>query len=157
MPYTYLRMHCKHSISRHALLQRKRSATSTDFSQCSNIVHSSLKTMSQLVNLMARIRAYAEESDMTSPDVWLQMAVMSLQTAREKTDDEEISRKLSFILEELELISSNKYSRHYSPELRDFSYLIQATSATAYETLLEQNFVCLPSVRTLNKSPDDLT
>jgi hypothetical protein len=117
----------------------------------SDIVNDSLQTMSQLVNLIARVKVYAEESELTSLEFWLQVAVTSLQTAREKTDDEGISRKLSFALEQLELISCNKYGRHYSPDLSVFSYLIQATSAAAYATLQEQDVLCLPSVRTLKK------
>ena len=120
-------------------------------SKYSDIVHGSLQTMSQLINVMARVKAYADEPDMTSLDVSLQTAVMSLQTAKDKAEDDELSLKLSFITEQLELIASNKYGRHYSPKLSVFSYLIHATSAAAYYTLLEQNVMCLPSVRTLKK------
>jgi len=65
--------------------------------------------MSHILNAMARVKAYADEPDMTSQDISLQTAVMSLQIARDKADDDELSLKLSFIIEQSELIASNKY------------------------------------------------
>lgn len=100
---------------------------------------------------MAGVTVYAEEPDVMSFDFCVQLAVTNLQTAIEKSIDEEMPRKLSFILQQLEMISSHKYRRHYSPELSVFSYLIQSTSAAAYDAILEQNVLCLPSVRTLKK------
>jgi len=60
---------------------------------------------------------------MTSQDISPQTAIMSLQIARGKADDDELSQKLSFITEQLQLIASNKYCRHYSPNLSVFKCL----------------------------------
>jgi len=46
-------------------------------SKYSDIVHGSLQTKPQLLNIMARVKVYADESDMTSQDVSLLAAVMS--------------------------------------------------------------------------------
>jgi len=58
-------------------------------SKYSDIVHGSLQTMSQLLNVMTRVKAHADEPDMTSQDISLQTAVISLQIARDKADDDD--------------------------------------------------------------------
>ena len=58
-------------------------------------------------------------------------------------------RKLTFVLEQLCLLSHSKYSRHYSPQLTAFGFLLHAHSSAAYRTLLTENVVSLPL--TLNK------
>jgi len=54
-------------------------------------------------------------------------------------------------MEQLKLVTKNKYSRHYSPQPPDLAYLVYATSCSAYEVLLQQNVHRLPSVKTLAK------
>jgi hypothetical protein len=115
-----------------------------------DILSGRLQTMSQLLNLMARVKAYAQQDELQSVDFWLHMAMQSVDNARNCNDDEEVERKLSFAAEQLELIATNKFGRHYSPELSVLAYIIHSTSAAAHETLLEQKVLCLPSERTLS-------
>ena len=86
-------------------------------------------------------------------DFLLQTAISCLESAIDTIDDSssDKSRAIAFSVEQLKLLSTNKHARHYSPELSIFAYIIHATSAAAYNVLIEQNVFCLPSVRTLKK------
>ena len=66
-------------------------------------------------------------------------------------DDSEEYRRISFVLEQIKLGRSCKYARHYSAQLIILSYLVNAASPAAYNTLMEQNILCLPSAKTLGK------
>ena len=110
---------------------------------------SSLETMSQLLNLMARVKAWSDGDEPAVPHCLLDTAVTCLQQHIDSLDED--SEQLSFIVEQLKLLTTNKYSRHYSPQLTVLAYLVHATSCSAYEVLLHQNVLCLPSVRTLGK------
>jgi len=80
------------------------------------------------------------------------MAVQLLKTSIDRlSDDSEEHRKISFIIEQLKLLSLSKFSRIYSPVLVIMSYMIYAASPAAYAALQEQNVVCLPSTTTLKK------
>jgi hypothetical protein len=126
-------------------------------SQFQDIVRSTLQTMSQLINLMARVKAWAEAEEPQSYDIdlLLNSAVNCLKSAKEtldeKDDTNEKCRVISFIIEQLRMLSATKYGRHYSPELTVLAYLIHSTSAAAYDVLREQNVLYLPSVSTLKK------
>jgi hypothetical protein len=124
-------------------------------SQYKDIVSCKLKAMSQLINLMARVKAWAEEPETNSVDFFIQTAVKNLESAREKSteedDSDETSKAISFLTEQLQLLSVNKHGRHYSPDLLVQAYLIQSTSPAAYRVLLEQGTLILPSVQTLKK------
>ena len=82
------------------------------------------------------------------------MAISHLIAAKatyEETDNDDSARVVEFIIEQLELVQISKHGRHYSPGLTVFAYLIQSTSPAAYETIISQNCLCLPSVSTLKK------
>lgn len=112
-----------------------------------------LKTMSELVNVMARVKAWCDGAMPTkSPDLLLDFAVHCLEEYLSELDDEnEERRKINFIAEQLKLGRQNKYVRHYSPQLIILSYLLHASSPAAYNTILDQNVMCFPSVKTLSK------
>jgi len=115
-----------------------------------------VETMSQLVNVMARVKTWTEQQQYQQQSVLanlsLEAAIKSLQEFLLTLDsDSETHRKLSFTIEQLKLVTKSKYRRHYSPELTIFSYIIHAASPSAYDTLLQQNVLCLPSLNTLNK------
>jgi len=121
-------------------------------SQYRDLLPGSLQTMSQLLNIMARVKSWSDDSQTGPACFLLQTAVKCLTDHIDTLDDSsEEYRKLSFILEQLQLTAKNKYKRHYSPQLTVFSYIVHATSSAAYEVLLEQNVLCLPSVNTLSK------
>ena len=112
----------------------------------------SLQTMSQLLNVMARVSCWCDDSQTRPTSLLLQTAIKCLRDHISSLDDNcDEHRKMSFILEQLQLSSKSKYKRHYSPQLTVFSYIVHATSSAAYEVLLQQNVLCLPSVNTLSK------
>jgi len=65
--------------------------------------------------------------------------------------ESEEARKLGFVIEQLQLLMKNKYSRNYSPELTIFAYVTHAVSLVAYRVLLDERILCLTSTTTLKK------
>ena len=117
-----------------------------------DLLPGSLQTTSQLVNLMARVKAWCEDDQIRPARLLLKAAINSLEDHVDMLDDgSDDHRKFSFILEQLKLTTKSKYRRHYSPQLTVFAYLLHASSAAAHKVLLEQNVICLPSVSTLAK------
>ena len=55
------------------------------------------------------------------------------------------------MVEQLQLITKNKFSRHFAPQLNVLCYMISAASSAAYTVLREENILCLPSANTLQK------
>jgi len=119
-----------------------------------DLLHGSLQTMSQLVNLMAHVKAWCEDDQIRpAPLSSLKVAINCLEEHVDMLDDSsDDHRKFSFILEQLKLTTKSKCRRHYSPQLTVFTYLLHASSAAAHKVLLEQNVICLPSVSTLAKT-----
>ena len=67
-------------------------------------------------------------------------------------DSNETYRRLcDFILEQLNLMTKSKHQRRYSVDLLLVSFIINATSSKAYERILEEHILILPSVKTLKK------
>lgn len=110
--------------------------------------------MSQLLNLMARVKAWFDDQDSEPiPPPLLDTAVQNLVEYIDTLDDENTEEycKFNFILGQLKLLSKSKYARHYSPQLIILGYIIHATSAAAYKVLLAEKVLCLPSISTLTK------
>src|SRR6218665_3670084 len=106
----------------------------------------------QLVNLMARVKSWIESPNSRSIDFILRMSVQLQKTSLDRfSDDSDEHRRISFIIEQLKLLSLSKFSRVYSPMLLIMSYMIYASSPAAYAALQEQNILCLPSTTTLKK------
>ena len=66
-------------------------------------------------------------------------------------DEKDDFRKLQFLIEQLQLITLNKYNRNYSPQLTVLSFMINSASSAAHTVLREENILCLPSTNTLRK------
>ena len=122
-------------------------------SQYSDLVKNRLTQMSQLVNLMARLRSWHTDPSSASLSLHVLMAVNELQKALDcvQDSDSEQHMKLRFITEQLHLLMKQKYGRHYSPELTIFAFMIHAAGPAAYRVLQEENVLCLPSTNTLKK------
>lgn len=122
-------------------------------SQYSDLVEGSINRLSQLVNLMARVKSWSTDPTSASLSFHVQTAVTALETALDNLPDRESEehRKITFIVEQLRLLTKNKYGRHYSPQLTILGFLLHAASSAAYSVLLEENVLCLPSTRTLKK------
>ena len=112
-------------------------------------------TMSQLINLAARMKSWTEDKNSRSWKLCTKMAVnllkdgLDILTASHPESDEQ--RKLEFIIEQTKLLLTSKFHRHYSPELTIMSYMTHAASAAAYNTLRESRCLSIPSVSTLKK------
>ena len=79
------------------------------------------------------------------------MAIQHLKSTADSLDeDSEEHKKISFITEQLKLLSKKKYGRVYSAKLVILSYLIHAASPAAYVVLRDQN-LSLPTTTTLRK------
>jgi len=81
----------------------------------------------------------------------LDMCVRQQSENKEESEDSDNSRKISFIVEQLELLTKRKYGRVYSPQLTILSYIIQSASMAACTALRDEDVLCLPSVTTLRK------
>ena len=87
-------------------------------SRIKDLVDGSLTKMSQLVNLMARAKSWSNQPETRPFDLWVQMAIQCLKSGLQTIDDEkEECRVIQFIVEQLKLITMNKFGRHYSPQL----------------------------------------
>jgi len=67
------------------------------------------------------------------------------------TENEQQISFLKFIAEQISLLFTSKHQRRYSTELLMVAYIVFATSSRAYERLMEENVIILPSTKTLRK------
>lgn len=119
-------------------------------SQYVDIVPGNLSTLTQLLNLMARLKSL-EETPVSVNGVF-ESAVQHLNKVKSLFEcDTDEFRKSVFLIEQLKLLQLGKYHRHYSPDVIILSYLLHSTSHAAYKLLLEQGILCLPSITTLKK------
>ena len=118
-----------------------------------DLVNGPISQLSQLVNLMARVKSWGEDSAARPLSAHVGAAVQSLEAGLEQLEDRECveCRKIHFIVEQLRLLMKQKYGRHYSPQLTIVAYLIYSSSPAAYDVLYEENVLCLPSTSTLKK------
>ena len=118
-----------------------------------DLVRGPIERMSQLINVMARVKGYSEDPHSMPLQHSVQMAATmlkrSLQNSDETDDDE--CRKIRFVIEQLQLLMTDKYARHYSPQLMIMSFRVCSASMAAYTALLEETVLCLPSISTLKK------
>jgi phosphomevalonate kinase len=122
-------------------------------SQFADLIQGRVTHLSALVNLMASVKSWSNETDARSMALSLQMTIKHLEIGMSCCDDHEGEehRKISFVIEQLKLLSKHKFARHNSPQLTVLAYLIFSTSAAAYRVLRDENVLCLPSVSTLKK------
>jgi len=69
------------------------------------------------MNVMARVKGYSEDPHSMPLQHSIQMAATMLKRSlqnRDEADDDEC-RKIRFVIEQLQLLMTNKYARHYSP------------------------------------------
>ena len=67
------------------------------------------------------------------------------------TENEQQILFLKFFAEQIDLVFTSKHQRRYSAELLMMTYIIFATSPRAYERLMEEQLLMLPSSKTLKK------
>ena len=80
-------------------------------SQYSDLVTNQVMRLSQIINLMARLKSWITESSSTSFALYAQTAVALLLSAADRLPDSDSSeyRQVSFIIEQLELLQRNKH------------------------------------------------
>ena len=103
---------------------------------------------SQVVNLMAfarnKIQNKSNEDDQFKSKILNLILDFLLVT--------ENQQQVSFLkLEQINLLFTSKHQRRYSAELLMMAYIIFSTSPRAFERLLEEQVVLLPSTKTLKK------
>jgi len=122
-------------------------------SQFKDLASGSLTRLSQIVNLMARVKSLCSETLTRSLELLVHMAIESLKAALTNIDDSQNPkhRKLSFIVEQLQLLMKHKFSLKYSPQLIIMCFMVYAASRAAYTVLREENILEIPSISTLRK------
>ena len=85
-------------------------------------------------------------------EMYTRIAVQCLKTGLQNVDEEqEESTIIRFVMEQLQLAITNKFCRHYSPQLTVFCYMLNAAISSAYSFLRDEKILCVPSVNTLRK------
>ena len=122
-------------------------------SQYNDLVDGAVQQLSQLVNLMARLKSWHTDVSSRSFRFHIHTAIAVLESALDTLPDTESAefRKISFIMEQMKLVVKKKYGRNYSPQLTVFAFMIQAASSAAYTVLHDEDILCLPSTSTLKK------
>ena len=106
-----------------------------------DLVPDRVSKLSQVVNLMTRTQSLPDEEITnsplsTSPESYIESAIDYFGSYITDNDN---SRNVKFMIEQLQLPSKNEYHRNYSPERIKVAYLINSTSAVANKVLREQN------------------
>ena len=105
---------------------------------------------SQVTNLMAFARNLSPKPSVSQ--VHFQENLTNLSEAyMEKSENDQEIRLLKFLLEQVDLLFKSRTHRRYSPDLLLLSYTLHSTSAKAYDRLLEEKLLILPSAWTLKK------
>ena len=65
--------------------------------------------------------------------------------------DSNVDTKISFIIEQLSLVSCKPTARGYSSSYLAFAIMFHKTSPAAYNHLLRDNILALPSIRRLKQ------
>ena len=117
--------------------------------QYSDLLKGHLMCLSQLVNLMVHLKSWQTDPSSRSLQFSVLMAIDVLKTAQRRVSDSNSDkhRKITFITEQLQLVIRHKYGRHYSPQLIVFAFMLHAASSAAYKMLLDDNVMCLLSIR----------
>ena len=113
------------------------------------IFNNKVALISQVTNLMAL--AKNKESETKKTEKFLLNINRLLKEFFLFTENDQNRPFIQFVIEQFQLIFTSKKQRRYSSELLMMSYVIFATSAKAYEKLLEEKVIMLPSIKTLKK------
>ena len=114
------------------------------------IFNNKIALISQVTNLMA-LAKNEEESETKKNEKFLLNVNRLLNEFFLFTENDQNRSFIPFEIKQFQLIFTSKKQRRYSSELLMMSYVIFATSAKAYERLLEEKVIMLPSIKTLKK------
>ena len=105
---------------------------------------------SQVVDLMAFARNKIQNKSNEDDQFKSKIANLILDFLLVTENQQQVSF-LKLLLEQINLLFTSKHQRRYSAELLMMAYIIFSTSPRAYERLLEEQVVLLPSTKTLKK------
>ena len=107
-----------------------------------------IKLVSEFTNLLA-FSKNLENNRLTMDDTFNAKFSQLVNKHLEKNENDEHRRFFKFILEQVDLHFKNKKQRRYSVDLLMMAYVIHATSPRAYERLIGEKILILPSTKTL--------
>lgn len=108
-----------------------------------------IRLCSQLLNLLSTVKSFSEDFGV-HPQALTSLVDHFKEKASQLILDESKARKLNFLLDQLALTaSSNKKQRRYSADLLACCALWQTTSPALYRQMLNEDILCLPSIRHL--------
>ena len=109
----------------------------------SDIVSSKISLVFQVINVMAFAKNLDRSSCTSSSQLTFNITKL-IEEYLEVSDNTLEVHVLKFLLKKVELLFTNKQRRRYSMNLLLLSYIIHATSAKAYERLIEEQvLMCL--------------
>jgi len=106
----------------------------------SDLVSGSLKQLSQLINLAARVDAWITDTTSCPLSVTVDMATNALKVGLKNLVGDDCSeyQQLTFIAEQL---VTSEFARHYTPQMIVMAYMVHSTSSSAlYNVLLQSAF-----------------
>ena len=117
-------------------------------SSCTHILSSNkISLLSQISNIMAFAKSFQCTKSMLQESLKFKLVALVDDLLEKSENDWEI-RFLKFLSKQLELMLQNKHCRRYSTDLLMLSYIIYSTSSRAYEKLLDEKVLVLPSIKT---------
>ena len=119
-------------------------------SKYSHIAKDKIMNITEVKNLMAFVSATHDES-LIDQDCFINSAVYYLTRYIESGIDDDKTKIIEFIKEQLMLTRYEAKGRRYSAEILILCYILFSSSPSGYHALLQQNILCLPSIRTLRK------
>ena len=109
-----------------------------------------ISLLSQISNIVAFAKSFQCTKSMLHESLKSKLVALVDDLLKKSENDREI-RFLKFLSEQLKLMLQNKHCRRYSTDLLMLSYIIYSTSSRAYERLLDEKVLVLPSIKTLKK------
>ena len=106
----------------------------------------SIKTLKKLLSYLTHISSNESNGRPQNDADAIDEAINILENSKYKMDS-----KISFLIEQLSIATSKPTSRRYSSALLAFCMILHKTSPTAYNQLLGENILTLPSVRRLRQ------
>ena len=115
-----------------------------------NIV-TSFNAVSNILAFIQSMSIDEEETTVRSEKIKLCILSFTESLSRFYVQDEECARKLSFLLEQLNLVFTSPHQRRYSKHLLILATLWKTTSRSLYNCILQDKVLTLPSTRRLSQ------
>ncbi|KAG1701392.1 hypothetical protein GQR58_004763 [Nymphon striatum] len=110
-------------------------------------------SFSAVLNLMACAKSEIEKLD-NNYDQHIHRKSLQFIEEYASACDDEVRSKVKFFAEQINLVNKPKAARRYAPETLIMCYLLYCASPSGYKELRKQNFLTIPSERTLQTITD---